>query len=166
MSLEDYADKLRELAKLELVFGLQHEAGRQAKQFRRIRRDGTVETGVEAITVAQAAIANEFGTARIPARPVYRSLARHPETRAIIAGVGLKLRDESNPRRMVALFAQTGARLVARLEDAIVNRTDPVNAPRTISEKGKDDPLRNTDQFLNSQSYAVYRSGLKVRSSR
>lgn len=163
VTLRQYAKKLEELAKLELTFGLHREEGRQAKKFRRIRKDGTVETGVESITVAEAAIANEYGTARIPARPVYRSLARHPETRAIVAGAGLKMRDTDNPRRMVSIFAATGARLVSRLEDAIVDRTDPVNAARTIAEKGKDDPLRNTDQFLESQSFAVYRSGLKVR---
>lgn len=165
MGLEDIAEKLRELAKIEGRVGILPEEGRAMKRERRLAKDGTViESTSTRITVAEAAIYNELGTLRIPARPVYRATARHPETRAIIAGLGLDLEQipAGTQRDAVELFKVVGARLLARLSEAVQGRTDPHNAPATIEQKGFDDPLINTRQTLQSLSFEIRKSGRRI----
>lgn len=162
--LERIAEALRAAQDLDGRVGILPEEGREMKRERRVTTDGTViESTSTRITVAEAAIYNELGTHRIPARPVYRATARHPEARAIIAAMGLGIEQTRTGADVLRFFEETGRRLLKMLADAVEGRTDPHNAPSTVAQKGFDDPLINTRQTLQSLSFEVRRNGRRVR---
>lgn len=59
---------------------------------------------------------------------------------------------------MEQFVASIGPELVLAMREEIIKFNDPRNSPYTIAEKGKDDPLRDSDTMLNS---VAFKSGIK-----
>jgi hypothetical protein len=53
-------------------------------------------------------------------------------------------------KTMKQVYSQMGPQLVKLMQEEIIKFDNPGNAPLTISLKGKDDPLRDSDTMLNS----------------
>ena len=112
----------------------------------------TVEGGD---TLAEVAAYNEFGTEHIPERPAHRDT--FDKTRAgfkkRLAGiVGLivegKISYETGLERMGIWYAN-------ELKQAIINWSDPPNAPSTVRKKGANNPLIDTGRTVNSIDYEI-----------
>lgn len=162
--LRRLSTRLRQVDDLEGFVGLPSSEGRKQKIERRVREDGTVEISIGTVTLAETAVYNEYGTDRIPARPVYRAFSRTAGTRALIAGLGLYLQpSQLVTRDPIASFESTGRRLLENLIKAIEGRKDPANAGLTVKQKGFDDPLINSGQFRSAQRSIIKLSEKTIR---
>lgn len=97
----------------------------------------------------------EFGTATAPARPVVRATldaGRSKYARLMEAALFRAVDGKSNARR--ALDA-VGRVVADDLKKAILTWSDPPNAPETIRQKGKDDPLVDTGDLVRGIVYKV-----------
>lgn len=91
--------------------------------------------------VAQVAYWNEYGTSRIPARPFFRNtIAEKQDEWAEKAAEMLK--QNGNVQQTLALI---GEDVKGDIVETIRDFNDPPNAESTISNKGFDKPLIDTD---------------------
>jgi hypothetical protein len=109
-------------------------------------------------SVAQIAAIQEFGTARIPARPFVRHALRSVgEVQAVLraesAAITSKNRKAPTACRRVA---QAMAALVVRAIDESPGWAKP-NAPETVRRKGSDHPLIDTGLLRRSVHWRVVR---------
>lgn len=98
-------------------------------------------------SVAMVAALNEFGTARMPARPYFRNMIREKSAgwpRAIAANL------VANHYDPVETLNDVGDAIVGQLQMSIRNLTSPPLAPSTVARKGFDKPLIETSLMLNS----------------
>lgn len=115
----------------------------------------SVEIGIFVPDVAVYALANEFGTAKIPERSFIRSTfdRETPQLlRMIDAGI-------LNAQTKLIPLADALIPAANHLRNAIINTiqsgVDPRNAPSTIDQKGYDAPLVNTGQLQRAITWRV-----------
>lgn len=98
-------------------------------------RAGVLEgaTTTEGQSVAQYAACNEFGTARIPARPFMRSTLTE-QRRAWINGFSALLKAGRTPDEALR---RVGERMARNIKDKILSNMEPANAASTIARKNK-----------------------------
>lgn len=101
---------------------------------RNIKDDGS---GAQSVSVATYAFYNEFGTARIPARPFIRSTVeeRKSQWAAILASGlrGSRLERQEKERA----FRLLGRAAAADIQAKIASNMPPPNAPSTVRQKMK-----------------------------
>lgn len=139
------------------------------KKWRRIKRDiatmsrlGT-KVGIQSDAGADSennpiivrAVANEFGTGRIPERSFVRASFDEKEKllkrtidrlwQGVLAG-------RLTPGQALHLLGQMHE---GHVKEKIVDLKEPPNAPSTIKKKGSSNPLIDTSQMLNSVRYKV-----------
>ncbi len=105
------------------------------------------------VPVAEYAMANEYGTRRIPPRAAFRSTAdaRMGEWEDLLV---TRLWDGLNPRDALA---QTGGRMVEDFREAIDQWRNPPNAPATIARKRskQDNPLVDSGDLVDAVDFAL-----------
>lgn len=117
--------------------------------------DGATHTDEKGRTVpiAEYAMANEYGTRRIPMRPAFRFTAdkRMSEWEDLLV---TRLWDGVAPQDALV---QTGGRMVEDIREAIESWQHPPNAPSTIaSKRGKrDNPLVDSGDMLDAVDFAL-----------
>jgi len=101
-------------------------------------------------SVAMVAAINEFGAPSrgIPPRPFVRegTIAKHKDEWGPQVGEALKASGMDARKALQGM----GEIITGEMQEAIVDFTDPRNAPSTIKRKGFDDPLVDTGQMLRS----------------
>lgn len=117
--------------------------------------EGAVHTDEEghSVPVAEYAMANEYGTRRIPPRAAFRSTAdaRMGEWEDLLA---TRLWDGVDPRDALI---QTGGRMVEDFQEAIDEWPDPPNKPSTIARKRskQDNPLVDSGDLMKAVKFAL-----------
>jgi hypothetical protein len=102
--------------------------------------------------VAQAAFWNEYGTARMPARPFFRTtIARESKDWGDKLGKAIVATDY-NGQAALALLGQS---MRDDIESAIAQWSSPGNAPLTVRIKGFDKPLVDSGVMQRSVDYEV-----------
>lgn len=102
--------------------------------------------------VAQVAFYNEFGTSRIPPRPFFRGMiAKNSPGWAMRMSKAAAYYDFDG-QKVLELMGQT---IQEKLQEAIVDFSDPANAPSTIEKKGFDKPLIDTGHMKDSVTFKV-----------
>lgn len=105
------------------------------------------------VPVAEYAMANEYGTRRIPPRAAFRSTAdaRMSEWEDLLV---TRLWDGLNPRDALV---QTGGRMAADIQEAIDQWPDPPNKPSTIARKRskQDNPLVDSGDLRKAVNFAL-----------
>jgi len=106
----------------------------------------------KAISVAEVAMANEFGGKNRPPRPFMRYTCekRSKKWRKIIQDLLPQYADN-----IKGLFEKLGDVCAEDLEDVIRIWTAPPNAPSTVKKKGFNDPLVDSGQMMNSVHWRV-----------
>lgn len=105
-----------------------------------------------ALSIAQVAFWNEYGTTRAPARPAFRTTIQkqapmwgHKLGQALIA-------TNYDGQKALALLGQS---MRDDLESEITQWSTPGNAPLTIKIKGFDDPLVDSGTMQRAPDYQV-----------
>lgn len=105
-----------------------------------------------ALSVAQVAFWNEFGTRTAPARPAFRTtISRNSKvwgerlSKAIVA-------TNYDGKKALAMLGQS---MRDDLESEIAQWSTPPNAPATIARKGFDKPLVHTGVMQRAPDYEV-----------
>ena len=103
--------------------------------------------------IAEVAAIQEFGTQDIPSRPALRSAIEDAddELRQV-------MRQGLDPRKMIVdteLAQRMGNQLRQEIRRKIENWTQPPNAPGTVEQKGKNDPLVDTGRLRDSVQVEV-----------
>lgn len=117
--------------------------------------EGAVHTDEKgrSVPVAEYAMANEYGTRRIPPRAAFRSTAdaRMGEWEDLLA---TRLWDGVDPRDALI---QAGGRMAADIQEAIDQWTYPPNKPSTIARKRskRDNPLVDSGDLLDAVDFAL-----------
>lgn len=105
------------------------------------------------VPVAEYAMANEYGTRRIPPRAAFRSTAdaRMSEWEDLLV---TRLWDGVDPRDALV---QTGGRMAADIQEAIDQWPDPPNKPSTIARKRskQDNPLVDSGDLRKAVNFAL-----------
>lgn len=100
---------------------------------------------------------NEFGSDNVPARPFMRSThdtQRLDWIKRMQIDFGRVMDGKLSGRGMLE---SVGRLATSDIRRAVVNWDTPPNAPRTIAQKGVDDPLVDTGEMLDSIDYQVRR---------
>ena len=109
------------------------------------------------VPVAEYAMANEYGTRRIPPRAAFRSTAdaRMGEWEDLLA---TRLWDGVDPRDALI---QTGGRMAADIQEAIDQWAYPPNKPSSIARKRskRDNPLVDSGDLLDAVDFALTEPG-------
>lgn len=104
------------------------------------------------LSVAQVAFWNEFGTARIPARPFFRAMIANesPGWGVLLAKSAYYYKFDGD-----TVMKLMGEKIAEQLQQSIVGWKEPPNAESTIANKGFDKPLIHTGHMQNSIGYEV-----------
>jgi hypothetical protein len=106
----------------------------------------------EALSIAQVAFWNEYGTIRAPARPAFRTtIAKQSPTWADKLGKAVKYYNYDGVKALSAL----GQSMRDDLENEVAQWTTPPNAPSTIARKGFDKPLVDKGLMQRAPDYEV-----------
>lgn len=100
-------------------------------------------------TVASVARINEFGLG-VPKRPFMRPAVHRNKSQLVDrlrSEYKKAIKDNTNTMDVLAVFGQLVQGLV---QNEIINKTYPPNAPSTIKKKGINAPLRDTRLMLHS----------------
>lgn len=117
--------------------------------------DGATHTDEKGRTVpiAEYAMANEYGTRRIPMRPAFRFTAdkRMSEWEEMLGGL---LGSGMDPR---AALTQVGEQVAADIQEAIDQWSNDPNAPSTIARKRsrRNNPLVDSGDMLDAVDFAL-----------
>lgn len=131
--------ELAELGRLSVDVGIQADAGADN----------------EGNPIVVRAVANEFGTRRIPARSFVRAAfdenvgALNTLKQRLTNGV---IDGKLTPARAAGLLGQTHE---AQVRQKITDLKEPPNAPATVEAKGSSNPLIDTGQMRQSVRYVV-----------
>lgn len=111
-------------------------------------------TGIVPVTVIDVALWNEFGTARIPARPFIRGWydANLTKNRQFIGSVLARTLGSLPLDQGLEIIGQ---RFVGDVQRNMAAGVPPPNAPKTIARKGSSKPLIDTGQLRQSITYVV-----------
>jgi hypothetical protein len=108
------------------------------------------------LPVAQVAQWNEEGSSTNPTRPFMRvgfgGVLRAGKLDKNIAAAIKRIADGESPMQSLKIL---GPVFVNEMKQQIIDWDSPSNSPKTIADKGFDDPLRDTDTMLNSVEYRV-----------
>lgn len=106
----------------------------------------------KAISVAEVAMANEFGGKNRPPRPFmrYTIKSRKRKWRKIVQDLLPQYMDN-----VKGLFEKLGDYCKEDLENTIRDWSVPPNAPSTIKKKGFNDPLVDSGQMMSSVRWRV-----------
>lgn len=110
------------------------------------------ETYPDGTPVAQVAYWNEFGTEHIPPRPFFRHLIETNKSGWSLAFGNLM---KSNNYDVNRVFALMGEGMKDQLTRAIIDFSDPNNAPATVDKKGFDNPLIDTGVMQKATGYEI-----------
>lgn len=101
-------------------------------------------------SVAMVAAANNFGTARIPARPFFSNMVadKSPAWGRTLAN----LIEKHGVEKAMNLM---GEGIKGQLQESIRETNEPPLAPATIKRKGFEKPLIETSNMINSVDYEV-----------
>lgn len=105
--------------------------------------------------VLQYAIANEFGTEKIPERSFIRSTADNQKNKwidAVDEDLGLIYENKLTANQALARLGTIGQK---DIKETINNNVPPPNAESTIRKKGSSKTLIDTGAMLESIEYAV-----------
>lgn len=103
-------------------------------------------------SVAQVAFWNEYGTARIPARPFFRTMISNESPGwAVLIGKAAKNYDYDGS----TVLQFMGVKIAEQLQQSIVGWQTPPNSPVTVAIKGFNKPLIDTGQMQNSVDFEV-----------
>lgn len=98
---------------------------------------------------------NEFGTDTAPARSFIRS-THDEKRRAWIQDMQRELGNMMDGRQTAQGFMESvGSRAAEDIRQTVIEMTTPANAPRTIAQKGFDDPLIETGEMRDAIDYQV-----------
>lgn len=111
-----------------------------------------VAEGAKALPVAQVAFWNEFGTVNTPSRPFFRDTIERKSPRWGVALGNLLRKTNYDAEKALALM---GEGIKGQLVRAIVEWSQPPNAPRTVERKGFNKPLIHTGLMQRSVDYQV-----------
>ena len=129
------------------------------KLIREIRSDAvSVDIGIhegDSEDVKNKATQNEFGSGNIPERSFIRSTIdenaeRYSKAAEILVGMMI----DGEISKFEAL-ERMGQQIESDIKSKIVSLKSPPNSPRTIMEKGSDNPLIDTGEMLNSIRYVI-----------
>lgn len=110
------------------------------------------EPGKPTLHVAQVAFWDEFGTARAPSRPFFRTtIAKQSPGWGLKLGKALKYYNLDAEKAMSAL----GENIKDEIVESIQKWTTPPNAPSTIRRKGFNKPLVDKAIMVRSVDYKV-----------
>lgn len=112
------------------------------------------------ITVDEVALINEFGTAKVPARPflrpaLYKGKSANAGLKHMLAQVTREALFNKVPRSIG--LRKVGEWAVQQVQNKIMSNVGPENAERTIREKGHELTLRHTYTLLSSISYMIFK---------
>lgn len=131
-----------------------------------IRRDVShVDIGIhegDSEGVKKKATQNEFGAGNVPERSFIRSTIdenaeRYSKAAEIL--VGMMMDGEISKFEMLE---RMGQQIESDIKSKIVNLKSPPNSPRTIMEKGSDNPLIDTGEMLASIRYAIKSEATRI----
>ena len=126
--------------------------GIQGKGAERNDEDGKLS---EAANNVDIAVANEFGTDKIPERSFIRaSVKKHARDYRKLNAAAAKLILDGQ-MTVDKYLGQLGARAQADMQNFAVDLKSPPNAPSTIKRKKTENPLVETTQMVNSINYVV-----------
>lgn len=114
------------------------------------------------LQVAQVAQFNNEGSVNNPPRPFFTSSVVAPMERKKFT----KLFNDSIQRIMSGKSSFTqeynviGKKLQQTIQQAIREWDSPPNSPRTVADKGFNNPLQDTDTMLNSVDYKIVKKGV------
>lgn len=113
------------------------------------------------LQVAQVAQWNNEGSENNPPRPFFTSsiiapIERKKYDRMFHASIDRIISGKSS---FTQEYAVIGKALQNQIKQAIRNWDSPPNSPRTIAEKGFNNPLQDTDTMLNSVEYKITKKG-------
>jgi len=140
-------------------------SGKGADQLYRRSRDGRLKVGVlsgtgehpnstEGETIAEIAVANEFGTRRIPARPFLRTgiYENISDYKTIIRTLLLKIfKGQIGSEQALRIL---GIRAASDVQEKIKSISSPPNSPATVAVKGPSNPLIDTGALRQHISWA------------
>lgn len=105
-----------------------------------------------ALSIAQVAFWNEYGTVRSPARPAFRTtIQRHSKEWGDRLGKAVVATNYDGQKALSLL----GQSMRDDLESEIAQWTTPGNAPLTIKIKGFDKPLVDSGDMQRAPDYVV-----------
>lgn len=114
------------------------------------------------LSVAQVAQWNNEGSENNPPRPFFTSSVIAPMERKKFT----KLFNDSIQRvisgksSFTQEYSLIGKALQKEIQQAIREWDSPPNSPRTIADKGFNNPLQDTDTMLNSVDYKITKKGI------
>ena len=112
---------------------------------------------VDGITVKEYSLYLEFGTEHIPARPFFRTATQTQKARNKIADYMENELEEVINLNKTAKQAMdaTGMYVKGLIQKSILDGDWTDNAPGTIAQKGKNQPLVDTTTLLKSIDYEI-----------
>ena len=113
-------------------------------------------------SVPLVAALDEFGTAKMPARPFFRNMIAAKSDGWPDAVAGLLVANNYDAERTLNL---TGEGIKGQLQESIRTFAGAPLSPRTIKAKGFDKQLVNTGHMLNSVGYQVTTSDDRARTA-
>jgi len=150
LGLENYASGLRELSQFVVKAGYPSEVDVG-------NADDGDDWATEISEIALVALANEFGTDKVPERSFIRSAI--DEGRRDIENLKAELAQRVAVGQLSAKQAleALGVKAVDLIKNKIVEIKTPANAPLTVAIKGYNNPLIRTGQMKNSTQFVVAR---------
>ena len=113
------------------------------------------KTYEEGLTLIEVAIANEFGTDRIPERSFIRAWFDENEEKiraAVRVMLEATIRGKYQPKQALELLGQ---KFVGEIQKRIAAGIEPANAPATIAAKGSSTPLIDKGTLRAGITYKV-----------
>jgi len=102
--------------------------------------------------VAQVAAWNEYGTSKSPMRPFIRNMITKESDKWAETIQKASIAFDYNGNQVLNTMGQV---ILEDMQQAIVDFSDPRNAPSTIAKKGFDSPLLDTGHMKDSITFVV-----------
>jgi len=114
----------------------------------------TIDVGIFVRNVAAYALANEFGTSKIPSRPWFRNTidANRPKYVKMMRAAGLRV---GKKLALADALIPVANEMRNDLIKAIQSWRSPPNSPRTVAKKGFNAPLVMTGQMQRVLTWLV-----------
>lgn len=103
------------------------------------------------LTNAEIAIKNNLGIG-VPTRPFFTT-SMDNNAKKYTDNSAKKIIDnivQCNKNKVIEVYKNISSQGREDVKQSVVDWKIPANSPQTIKKKGKDDPLRDTDQMLNA----------------
>lgn len=151
MGYQELKDRLRLLGEPKVIVGIRQEHGQK------IANEDDEESE---LTLAEVASVNEFGSegGHIPERSFMRSTFDENVKKygkALEKGLKEALDDDFDVLHIRNALGRVGLRVTRDIQRKIRALREPPNAPRTIAEKGSDNPLIDTGRMRQSIDHEI-----------